>query len=44
MIATYKSTNRRFSALLPLIGTMSAFVALLGVGFAIGGTVMMTMM
>jgi hypothetical protein len=43
MIATYKST-RRISALLPLLGTTSAFVALLSVGFAIVGTAMMAMM
>jgi hypothetical protein len=44
MIATYKSTRRRLSGFLPLLGTTSAFVALLGVGFAIVGTAMMTMM
>lgn len=44
MIATANRTNRRFSGLLPLIGTSSAFFALLGVGFAIAGTAMMTLM
>jgi hypothetical protein len=44
MIATFEPTSRRFSAMLPLIGTTSAFFALLGVGFAIGGTAMMAMM
>lgn len=44
MIATYAPTHRRLSALLPLLGTASAFIALLGVGFAIVGTAIMTMM
>lgn len=34
----------RFSAFLPLLGTTSALIALLSVGFAIGGTAMMVMM
>lgn len=44
MIATYKSSPSGLSALLPLVGTLSAFVALASVGFAIGGTAMMVMM
>lgn len=44
MIATYTSKSRLLSALLPLLGTTSALVALLGVGFAIGGTAMMAVM
>ncbi len=43
MIATYRSTRARLSGLLPLLGTTSAFVALLGVGFAIVGTATMMM-
>jgi hypothetical protein len=43
MIATYNST-RRISGLLALLGTTSAFVAMLGVGYAIVGTAMMTTM
>jgi hypothetical protein len=44
MIATTHAKNRHFSALFPLLGTASAFLALLSVGFAIGGTVAMSMM
>ena len=44
MIATYQSTRRRFAGLLAILGAASAVVALLGVGFAIVGTAMMTVM
>jgi hypothetical protein len=32
------------SAFMPLVGTTSAFLALIAVGFAIGGAAIMTMM
>lgn len=44
MIATYRSTRRRFAGLLAALGAASAVAALLGVGFAIVGAAMMTVM
>lgn len=44
MAITHYTRQSRFSALLPLLGTASALIALLLVGFAIGGTAMMLMM
>jgi hypothetical protein len=37
-------TNPQFAALLPLLGTASAFFALIGVAFAATGTAMMMVM
>jgi hypothetical protein len=44
IMAIVRSGARRLSALLPAIGTTSAFIAFMAVGFAIGGTAMMTIL